>query len=61
MFADALNRTVVRLFLAVRREEGQTFVEYSLIGFVVAVAVAALLLGLNTKIGDALTAIEGKL
>ena len=29
MFADALSSIFGRLYLAVRREEGQTFVEYA--------------------------------
>jgi Flp pilus assembly pilin Flp len=52
---DAINRVFVSAMLATKREEGQTFVEYALIGVLVAVA---LVLGLGTfkdAIGTALT------
>ena len=61
MFADALNSIIARTYLAMRREDGQTFVEYSLIAAFVGVA---LIVGLGlfagqiqdelTKIGNAL-------
>ena len=35
---DAINSVVMRAYLGMKREEGQTFVEYSLIGVLVAVA-----------------------
>jgi Flp pilus assembly pilin Flp len=37
MISDAINRAFIRAYVAVKREEGQTFVEYSLIGVLVAV------------------------
>ena len=42
MILDSINRVFVSAMLAAKREDGQTFVEYSLIGFIVAVAVAAI-------------------
>jgi Flp pilus assembly pilin Flp len=54
MFSDALNSIVGRLYLAMRREDGQTFVEYALIAaFVGVVLIAAL--------GTFSTAISGEL
>ena len=35
---DAINSVIVRAYVSLKREEGQTFVEYSLIGVLVAVA-----------------------
>ena len=51
---DAINSVVMRAYLGMKREEGQTFVEYSLIGVVVAVALAAILLTFEGKIAGAL-------
>ena len=51
---DAINSVVMRAYLGMKREEGQTFVEYSLIGVLVAVALAAILLTFEGKIADAL-------
>jgi Flp pilus assembly pilin Flp len=58
---DAFNRVIARAYLALKREEGQTFVEYSLIGVLVAVAIVAALTGFETKIESALKSIEGAL
>ncbi len=58
MFADALNSIVVRLSLAMRREEGQTFVEYAMIGVVIAVGLALTLGLLHTQLDTALTDIK---
>jgi Flp pilus assembly pilin Flp len=58
MFADALNSIVGRLYLAVRREEGQTFVEYAMIGVVIAVGLAVTLGLLHTQLDTALTNIK---
>jgi Flp pilus assembly pilin Flp len=55
MILDSINRVFVSAMLAAKREDGQTFVEYALIGMLVAVA---LVLGLGTfkdAIGTALT------
>jgi Flp pilus assembly pilin Flp len=61
MFADALNRSVVRLYLAMRREEGQTFVEYSLIAAVVGLGLIVGLGAFKDQIATALNTIGGKL
>jgi Flp pilus assembly pilin Flp len=61
MILDSINRVFVSAMLAAKREDGQTFVEYALIGVLVAVA---LVVGLGTfkdAIGSALTTIGGKL
>ena len=49
---DAINRAIVRAYVGLKREEGQTFVEYSLIGVLVAVA---LVLALGTFEGRSAT------
>lgn len=59
MFADALNSIFGRLYLAVRREEGQTFVEYAMIGVVIAVGLGLALGALHTQLNTALTDIQG--
>jgi Flp pilus assembly pilin Flp len=51
---DAINSVGMRAYLGMKREEGQTFVEYSLIGVVVAVALAAILLTFEKAIAGAL-------
>ena len=61
MISDALTSIFVRAYLAAKREEGQTFVEYSLIGVVVAVALAAILLTFEGSIAKALNDIGAKL
>jgi len=61
MFADALNSIITRAYLAMRREEGQTFVEYSLIGVVIAVGLAATLLLLHPQIATALNDIKDQI
>ena len=61
MISDALTSIFVRAYLAVKREEGQTFVEYSLIGVVVAVALAAILVTFEGSIAGALNSIGAKL
>ena len=43
MFANAVNGAIVRLHAAARSEEGQTFVEYALVGLLIAVAVFVVL------------------
>ena len=58
MFADALNSIFGRLYLAVRREEGQTFVEYAMIGVVIAVGLAGVLLALHGQLNTSLTDIK---
>ena len=51
---DAINRAIVRAYVGFKREEGQTFVEYSLIGVLVAVVLAAVLVTFEGKIVTAL-------
>jgi Flp pilus assembly pilin Flp len=61
MFADALNSIVGRLYLAMRREEGQTLVEYTMIGALVALVVAAAVILLQKDITSELGKISGAL
>jgi Flp pilus assembly pilin Flp len=61
MISDAINRAFIRAYVAVKREEGQTFVEYSLIGVLIAVALVVALGTFQGKIAGALTAIGGHL
>lgn len=59
MIADAINGAILRLYSAVKSEEGQTFVEYSLIGVLVAVVLAAILITFEGQIAKALQDIGG--
>jgi Flp pilus assembly pilin Flp len=61
VIADAINGAILRLYTALKSEEGQTFVEYSLIGVLVAVVLAAVLTTFEGQIGGALGTIGGKL
>ena len=56
---DAINSVIVRAYVGLKREEGQTFVEYSMIGVLVAVALVAVLGLFETNISDALKSING--
>ena len=56
---DAINSVIVRAYVSLKREEGQTFVEYSMIGVLVAVALVTILVAFKTNISDALTSING--
>jgi Flp pilus assembly pilin Flp len=58
---DAINSAIVRAYVGLKREEGQTFVEYSLIGVLVAVVLAAALVTFEGHIATALTNIGAKL
>jgi Flp pilus assembly pilin Flp len=58
---DAINSAIVRAYVGLKREEGQTFVEYSLIGVLVAVVLAAALVTFEGQIAAALTSIGAKL
>ena len=58
---DAINRAIVRAYVGLKREEGQTFVEYSLIGVLVAVALVLALGTFEGQIADALTKMGSKL
>ncbi len=61
MIADAINGAILRLYTAAKREDGQTFVEYSLIGVLVAVALVLTLVSFEGKIVSALTNIGNAL
>jgi Flp pilus assembly pilin Flp len=61
MFADALNSIFVRAYLALKREEGQTMIEYSLIGFLVAIAAVATLVLLGGKVNDVFVSLKDAL
>ena len=56
-----ISNAVTRVYLALRREEGQTFVEYTLIGVLVAVALVGTLGTFHTAIGNALGSIGDSL
>ncbi len=58
---DAINRAIVRAYVGFKREEGQTFVEYSLIGVLIAVVLAGVLVTFETSLAGALNTIGGKL
>jgi Flp pilus assembly pilin Flp len=58
---DAITGVVMRAYLGMKREEGQTFVEYSLIGVLVAVALVAILGTFEGQIHDALSSIGSSL
>jgi Flp pilus assembly pilin Flp len=58
---DAINSVVMRAYLGMKREDGQTFVEYSLIGVLVAVGLILTLGAFEGQIHDALTSIGGSL
>jgi Flp pilus assembly pilin Flp len=61
VIADAINGAILRLYTAAKREDGQTFVEYSLIGVLVAVALVLTLVSFEGKIVSALTNIGNAL
>jgi Flp pilus assembly pilin Flp len=61
VIADAINGAILRLYTALKSEDGQTFVEYSLIGVLVAVVLAAVLTTFEGQIAGALGNIGGKL
>jgi len=61
VIADAINGAILRLYTALKSEDGQTFVEYSLIGVLVAVVLAAVLTTFEGQIGTALGNIGAKL
>ena len=61
MFTDLLSTVATRLYLATKREDGQTFVEYTLIAALVGIG---LIVGLGVFKGDisgALNSIGGDL
>ena len=55
---DLFNRVYAFGVTHLRRDEGQTFAEYALIGVLIIVAVAAVLGTLTTDLQDAFTKIE---
>jgi pilus assembly protein Flp/PilA len=61
MFSDAINSVMTRVYLQMKREEGQTFVEYSLIGVLVALAVVVAVTALGTKISGVFTTLTSKI
>jgi Flp pilus assembly pilin Flp len=61
VIADAINGAILRLYTAAKREDGQTFVEYSLIGVLVAVLLVAALGTFRGAIVGALNSIGGAL
>ena len=56
---DAINSVIVRAYVGMKREEGQTFVEYSMIGVLVAVALVAILVAFKSNISRRSTSISG--
>ncbi len=58
---DAITGVVMRAYLGMKREEGQTFVEYSLIGVLVAVALVGILGTFEGQISGALSNIGNQL
>jgi Flp pilus assembly pilin Flp len=61
MIYDAINRAITRAYVGLKREDGQTFVEYSLIGVLVAVALVLALGVFKTSIVTALQSISSAL
>lgn len=59
--SNAINRVIVSAMQAARREDGQTFVEYALIGVLVAVALTLALTTFKGAITGALTNIGNAL
>jgi len=56
-----MNHLLVRAYLAVKREEGQTFVEYAMIAAIIGVALTAALLFLEGGLDTKFRAIEAAL
>jgi Flp pilus assembly pilin Flp len=61
VIADTINGRILRLYTAAKRDDGQTFVEYSLIGVLIAVALVLTLGIFEGKIVTALTDIGNAL
>jgi Flp pilus assembly pilin Flp len=61
VIADAINGAILRLYTALKNEDGQTFVEYSLIGVLIAVVLAGVLVTFEGQLATALTNIGAKL
>jgi Flp pilus assembly pilin Flp len=58
---DAINSVVMRAYLGMKREDGQTFVEYSLIGVLVAVGLILTLGAFEGQIVKALNSMGASL
>ena len=58
---ELFNGAFVRAYLRLRREEGQTFVEYALIGVLVAIALVTGITTFKGEIASALTNIGNQL
>ncbi|HEX6762076.1 MAG TPA: hypothetical protein VF094_04680 [Gaiellaceae bacterium] len=59
MIAEAIGGAILRLNAAAGREDGQTLVEYALIGLLVAVALVGALFLVGGKVDDVLNAVRG--
>jgi Flp pilus assembly pilin Flp len=57
----AINGAIPRLYTALKNEDGQTFVEYSLIGVLIAVVLVGVLVTLEGQLGTALGYIGARL
>jgi Flp pilus assembly pilin Flp len=51
---DAISSAFLRVYTALETEDGQTLIEYSLIGALIAVVLAAVLTTFESQIGSAL-------
>ncbi len=58
---DIFNGLVVRAYLASKREEGQTFVEYAMIAALIGVALVASLTAFKVGLGNKLVDITNAL
>jgi Flp pilus assembly pilin Flp len=57
----AINTAILRLYTALKNEDGQTFVEYSLIVVLIAVVLVGVLVTLEGRLGAALGYIGARL
>ncbi|HEX7526899.1 MAG TPA: hypothetical protein VF327_11360 [Gaiellaceae bacterium] len=58
---ELANRATIALWMRLRREEGQTFVEYAVLTAVVAIGIILSLTAFRVQIENALTAIGNKI
>ena len=61
MISDAINRAFTRAYVSLKSDDGQTFVEYSMIGVLIAVALVATLGFFKGDLITALNSIRGAL